>query len=193
MQTKTFPHPQFSHPIWSSIMQRDQSSFILSVHISSVLQEILGHLQVIITSWSKQINSIIKTQIDEMNVCSMWVNTWRHVTCKVQWCGVPALCVSAVDVFRAAEFLHSSQTALLGGIQQGGVSTQQVLDVRVSVLHHVQSHVAITVLLRWVSAVLKKEYIYMLVQRGCVTLIIIIINPKTAKKKNAKHHFKNWC
>lgn len=101
----------------------------------------------------------LKHQIDEMNVCSMRVNTWRYVTCKVQWCGVPALCVSAVDVFRAAEFLHSSQTALLGGIQQGGVSTQQVLDVRVSVLHHVQSHVAITVLLRWVSAVLKREYI----------------------------------
>lgn len=98
----------------------------------------------------------------------------------MQWCGVPALCVSAVDVFRAAEFLHSSQTALLGGIQQGGVSTQQVLDVRVSVLHHVQSHVAITVLLRWVSAMLKRELICQC-KRGCVTLLIIIINPKTAK------------
>ncbi len=148
------PHPLFSHPIWSSIMQRDQSSFILSVHIRSVLQEILGHLQVIVTSWSKMNDFIIKPPA-RWEKCML--NDECYVTCEVQWCRVPALCVSAVDILRAAQFLHSGQTALLSGIQQGGVSTQKVLDVCVSVFYHVQSRVAITVLLRRVCTMLKGE------------------------------------
>lgn len=29
-------------------MKRDQASFVLSVHVSSMLQQILGHLQVVV-------------------------------------------------------------------------------------------------------------------------------------------------
>lgn len=69
------------------------------------------------------------------------------ITCEVEGCGVASLCVSAVDVLWRAQFLDSGQAALLGGVQQGGVPPQQVLDVCVSVFHHVQRHVAVTVLL----------------------------------------------
>ena len=68
--------------------------------------------------------------------------------------GVAALCVPAVDVLRGAELLHASQAALLGGVQQGGVPPQQVLDVRVPVLHHVQGHVSVTILLGGIRSML---------------------------------------
>ncbi len=65
------------------------------------------------------------------------------------------LCVSAVDVVSRTELLHSGQAAFLGGVQQGGVTSQQILDVRVSVLHQIQRGVTIPVLPRRVSAVLE--------------------------------------
>ena len=62
--------------------------------------------------------------------------------------------VSTVDVVGAAEFVDVGQTALLSGVQQGGVAPQQVLDVRVALLHQVQGRVPVTVLLGGVCAVL---------------------------------------
>lgn len=81
-----------------------------------------------------------------------------QITCQVQRRGVASLRVSAVDVFRGAEFLHSGQAALLGSVQQGGVAPQQVLDVCVSIFDHVERHVAVTVLLGRVGSVLNKEF-----------------------------------
>lgn len=80
------------------------------------------------------------------------------ITCEVEWCGVAPLCVSAVDILWGAEFLDSGQAALLGSVQQGGITPQQVLDVCVSIFHHVQWHVTITVLLGWIGSVLNKEF-----------------------------------
>lgn len=82
----------------------------------------------------------------------------RLITCKVERCGVASLCVSAVNVLRGAEFLDSGQAALLSSIQQGGITPQQVLDVCVSIFHHVQRHVAVTVLLGWVGSMLNRSY-----------------------------------
>lgn len=79
------------------------------------------------------------------------------ITCEVEWCGVAPLCVSAVDILWGAELLDPGQAALLGSVQQRCIPPQQVLDVRVSVFHHVQRHVAVTVLLGWVGSVLNKE------------------------------------
>ncbi len=79
------------------------------------------------------------------------------ITCEVERCGVAALCVSAVDILWGAEFLDSGQAALLGSVQQGSITPQQVLDVCVSIFHHVQRHVAVTVLLGWVGSVLNKR------------------------------------
>lgn len=78
----------------------------------------------------------------------------------MQRCGVAPLSVSAVDVFWGAEFLHSGKAALLGSVQQGGVPPQQVLDVCVSVFHHVQRNVAISVLLGRVRSVLTDSLNY---------------------------------
>lgn len=69
--------------------------------------------------------------------------------------GVAPLGVSTVDILRRAKFLHPGEAALLSSVQQGGIPTQQVLDVRVPVLHHVQRDVAVTVLLGGVRAMLK--------------------------------------
>ncbi len=80
-----------------------------------------------------------------------------QITCEVQRRGVASLRVSAVDVFWGAEFLNSGEAALLGSVQQGSVAPQQVLDVRVSIFDHVQRHVAVSVLLGWISAVLKTQ------------------------------------
>lgn len=74
----------------------------------------------------------------------------------MEWCGVASLCVSAVDIFWGAEFLDSGQASLLGSIKQRSVAPQQVLDVCVSVFHQVQRHVAIPVLLGWVSSMLNR-------------------------------------
>lgn len=79
------------------------------------------------------------------------------ITCEVERRGVASLCVSAVDVLWGAELLHSGQAALLGSVQQGGVTPQQVLNVCVSIFDHVQRHVAVAVLLGWVGAVLNKR------------------------------------
>lgn len=68
--------------------------------------------------------------------------------------GVASLRVAAVDVVGAAQLLHPRQAALLGCVQQGGVSTQQVLDVGVAVLDQVQRRVPISVLLGGVGTVL---------------------------------------
>lgn len=73
----------------------------------------------------------------------------------MQRCGVASLRVAAVNVVRAAQLLHPGQAALLGCVQQGGVSAQQVLDVGVSVLDQVQGRVPISVLLGGVGAVLQ--------------------------------------
>lgn len=81
----------------------------------------------------------------------------QPITCEVKWCGVASLCVSAVDIFWGAEFLDSGQAALLGGVQQCGITPQQVLDVCVSIFHHVQWHVAITVLLGWIGSMLNER------------------------------------
>lgn len=82
------------------------------------------------------------------------------ITCEVEWCGVAPLCVSAVDILWGAQLLDSGQAALLGSVQQGSITPQQVLDVCVSIFHHVQWHVAVSVLLGWVGSVLNKIYIY---------------------------------
>ena len=79
------------------------------------------------------------------------------ITCEVERCGVASLCVSAVDILWGAELLDSGQAALLCSVQQGSVAPQQVLDVCVAVLHHVQRHVAITVLLGGVGSVLNRS------------------------------------
>lgn len=81
----------------------------------------------------------------------------EQITCQVQRCGVASLRVSAVDVLWRAELLDSGQAALLGSVQQGGVAPQQVLDVRVAVFDHIQRHVAVSILLRRVGAVLNKR------------------------------------
>lgn len=81
----------------------------------------------------------------------------RACTCEVKRCGVAPLCVSAVDILRGAELLDPGQAALLGSIQQSGIAPQQVLDVRVPIFHHVQRHVAITVLLAWVGSMLNRK------------------------------------
>ena len=76
----------------------------------------------------------------------------------MQRSGVASLRVSAVDVLWRAELLDPGQAALLGGVQQGGVAPQQVLDVRVSIFDHVQRHVAVAVLLGGVGSVLNRRY-----------------------------------
>lgn len=73
----------------------------------------------------------------------------------MQRCGVSPLCVPTVDVVSSAEFLHSSQTAFLGGIQQGGVTPQEVLNICVTVFHQIQRCVTVPVLPGWVSAMLE--------------------------------------
>lgn len=71
--------------------------------------------------------------------------------------GVASLRVAAVNVVGAAQLLHPGQAALLGGVQQGGVPAQQVLDVGVSVFDQVQRRVPVSVLLGGVGAVLQEE------------------------------------
>ena len=65
--------------------------------------------------------------------------------------------VSTVDVVGAAEFVNAGQTALLSGVQQGGVAPQQVLDVPLPILHQVQGGVPIPVLLGGVRSVLRER------------------------------------
>ena len=52
-------------------------------------------------------------------------------TSKVQRCGVSPMFVLAVDVFRCGELPHTIQVPLLGGIQEGRVSSEQVSNVAV--------------------------------------------------------------
>lgn len=78
----------------------------------------------------------------------------RWFTCEVQRGGVASLRVAAVNVVRATQLLHPRQAAFLGCVQQGGVSTQQVLDVGVAVFDQVQRRVPISVLLGGVGTVL---------------------------------------
>jgi len=82
------------------------------------------------------------------------------ITCQVEWCGVAPLCVSAVNILWRAKFLDSCEAALLGSIQEGGITPQQVLDVCVSIFNHVQWYVAVTVLLGWVGSVLNREFYF---------------------------------
>lgn len=83
------------------------------------------------------------------------------ITCKVEWRGVAALSVSTVDVLWGAKFLDTSQATFFGSIQQGSITPQKVLDVSVSILHHVEWHVAITVLLGGVCPMLNIEAVIM--------------------------------
>lgn len=83
----------------------------------------------------------------------VWRSVWWR-TCEVQGGGVASLRVAAVNVVWAAQLLHSRQAAFLGCVQQGGVSTQQVLDVGVSVFDQVQRRVPVSVLLGGVGTVL---------------------------------------
>lgn len=96
------------------------------------------------------------------------------ITCKVEWCGVAALGISAVDVLWGTEFLDPGQAALLSSVQQGSITPQQVLDVCVSVFHHVQRHVAVTVLLGRVCSMLNREEIdFFSFSSHCRKIIVI--------------------
>lgn len=75
-------------------------------------------------------------------------------TGQVQRCGMSPLCVPAVDVVVRAQLLDASQAALLGGVQQGGVASQQVLNVHVPVPNQVQRRVPVPVLPGGVGTVL---------------------------------------
>ena len=68
---------------------------------------------------------------------------------------VASLRVPAVDVVGREEPLQPGQVALLGGVEQGGVSEQQVGHLLVGLLHQVQRRVAVAVLLTGVRAVLR--------------------------------------
>lgn len=93
-----------------------------------------------------------------MCVCSdnFMLCFYMHVTCEVQRGRVASLRVPAVDVVRATQLLHSGQAALLGCVQQRSVSSQEVLDVSVPVLHQVQRRIPISVLLGGVRSVLRR-------------------------------------
>lgn len=99
-------------------------------------------------------------------------------TGQVQRCGVSAVCVSTVDVVVCAQFLHSGQAALLCRVQQGGVTLQQVLDVRVGVLHQIQRSVAVPVLLGWISTMLEagnnpvRDFIWRKSSAVCVCVFV---------------------
>lgn len=79
----------------------------------------------------------------------------ESVTCEVQRCRVASLRIPTVDVVGATQFLHPGQATLLSGVQQRGISPQQVLDVGVPVLHQVQGCVPVPVLLGRVRPVLE--------------------------------------
>lgn len=68
---------------------------------------------------------------------------------------MPPVLVSTVNVVLSTEFLHSSQAAFLGGVQQGGVTPQEVLDVRVGIFHQIQRGVTVPVFPGWVGAMLE--------------------------------------
>jgi hypothetical protein len=75
----------------------------------------------------------------------------------MQWCGVPSLRVSAVDIIRREQPLYARQVALLGGLEQSSVAPQQIRHVLVALLHQVQRRVAVTVLLVRVCPVLQEQ------------------------------------
>ena len=68
---------------------------------------------------------------------------------------VASLRVPAVDVVGREEPLQPGQVALLGGVEQSGVSEQQVGHLLVGLLHQVQRRVAVAVLLTGIRAVLR--------------------------------------
>jgi hypothetical protein len=53
--------------------------------------------------------------------------------------------ITAVDILWSDKFLDSVEVPLLGGVQQGIVTTQQVSNITIVTLHHVQWGQVVTV------------------------------------------------
>ena len=75
-------------------------------------------------------------------------------TCQVERGGVSAILVPAVDVLRGQELLDPVQVTLLGGIKKGSLSPEQVNQITVLVLDHLQRCQVVFVLTISVSAML---------------------------------------
>ena len=79
-------------------------TFYLSIHISPVFEEILCHLEVVVTG------------------------------CKVEGRRIPALTVSAVDILLGEQLLNSAQVPFFCRIKQSGVSSEQIQNVLIALL-----------------------------------------------------------
>ena len=78
-------------------------------------------------------------------------------TCQVERGGISSMLVAAVNVLRGKELLHPVQVPPLGGIEEGHLPPEEVHQVSILVLDHLQGGQVILVLTVGIRTILHKK------------------------------------